>query len=191
MQVRRGKGWEIWSRAVTLGRQVLDTWGRCPMRNLKALSCAIGPRAGGQSISKAVSIPSVIHSARDDLTPNRNYYCWAPPQCVHHLSIWRNRTWPNLPGLPPLYLHTVSDQVLEVGTAWEWGYHDPLLFVLYLTWAHKQMHLWNGKDQMVQSCAPWPPVLCTVPFTTDKCEWICKKDLLRTKHQNLTVFNLS
>ena len=57
------------------------------MRNLKALSCAIGPRAGGQSISKAVSIPSVVHSARDDLTPNRNYYCWAPPPvCVYLLS---------------------------------------------------------------------------------------------------------
>ena len=28
----------------------------------------------------------------------------------------------NLPGFPPPYLHTVSDQILEVGTAWERGY---------------------------------------------------------------------
>ena len=27
MQIRRGKAWEIWSRAVTSGRLVLDTWG--------------------------------------------------------------------------------------------------------------------------------------------------------------------
>ena len=35
------------------------------MRNLEDLSCTIGPRAGGQSVSKAVSIPSVVHSAFD------------------------------------------------------------------------------------------------------------------------------
>jgi len=29
------------------------------MRNLEALSCTIDPRAGGQSVSKAVSIPSI------------------------------------------------------------------------------------------------------------------------------------
>jgi len=42
------------------------------------------------------------------------------PPCVYLLSTWRNHTWRNLPGLPPPYLHTVSDQILEVGTAWEW-----------------------------------------------------------------------
>ena len=26
--------------------------------------------------------------------------------------------------IPPLYLHTVSDQTLEVETAWEQGYHN-------------------------------------------------------------------
>ena len=26
---------------------------------------------------------------------------------------------PNLPGLPPPYLHTASEQILEVGTVWE------------------------------------------------------------------------
>jgi len=43
------------------------------------------------------------------------------PPYVYHLSTWRNGTWSNLPGLPPPYLHTVSDQILEVGTAWERG----------------------------------------------------------------------
>ena len=47
--------------------------------NLEALSCTISPRAGGQSISKAVSIPSVVHSARDGSTRKRNYYCRVLP----------------------------------------------------------------------------------------------------------------
>jgi len=37
------------------------------------------------------------------------------PPCVYLLSTWHNCTWPNLPGLPPPYLHIVSDQILEVG----------------------------------------------------------------------------
>ena len=41
--------------------------GQYPTRNLEAFSCIISPRAGGQSISKAVSIPSVVHSARDGM----------------------------------------------------------------------------------------------------------------------------
>ena len=44
------------------------------------------------------------------------------PLCVYYLSTWCNCTWPNLPGLPPPYSHTVSDQILEVGMAWERGY---------------------------------------------------------------------
>jgi len=66
----------------------------------------LSPRAGGQSISKAVSVPSVVHSARDGLTQNGIYYCRALlPVC--------------LPSPP--YLHTVSNQILEVGKAWEQG----------------------------------------------------------------------
>jgi len=42
---------------VTPGRQKVDTWG--------ALSGTISPRDGGQSISKAASIESIVHSARD------------------------------------------------------------------------------------------------------------------------------
>jgi len=80
MQIRRWKAWEISSRVVTSGRQKVDTWGAVPdQRNLEALSCTIGSRAGGQSVSKAVSIPSVVHSAFDGSTRNGNYYCRAPP----------------------------------------------------------------------------------------------------------------
>ena len=80
MQIRRGKAWEIWLLVVTSG-------GQCPTRNLKALSYTIGLRAGGQSVSKAESIPSIVHSARDDLTWNGNYYCRAPPP-VHLPSVY-------------------------------------------------------------------------------------------------------
>ena len=43
--------------------------------NLEALYCTIGLRAEGQSVSTAVSIPSVIHSARDGSTRNGYYFC--------------------------------------------------------------------------------------------------------------------
>jgi len=80
MQIQREKAWEIWLLAVTSG-------GQCPTRNLKALSCTLCPKGGGQSVSKAESIPSVVHSARDDLTWNGNYYCRAPPP-VHLPSVY-------------------------------------------------------------------------------------------------------
>ena len=38
------------------------------------------------------------------------------PLCVYPLSTWCHCTWPDLPGLPPPYLHTASDQILAVGT---------------------------------------------------------------------------
>ena len=44
------------------------------------------------------------------------------PPCVYPQSTWCNYIWPNLPGLPPLYLHTANDQILEAETPWEWGY---------------------------------------------------------------------
>jgi len=44
-----------------------------------------------------------------------------PLVCLWHLSTWYHCTWPDLPDLPPPYLHTASDQRLEVGVAWEWG----------------------------------------------------------------------
>ena len=41
-----------------------------------------------------------------------------------HLSTWHHCSWPNLPDLPPPYLHTASNQRLVVGMAWEWGYRS-------------------------------------------------------------------
>jgi len=44
--------------------------------------------------------------------------------CLPDITAY-NCTWPNLPGLPPPYLHTASNLILEVGTAWERGYIMP------------------------------------------------------------------
>jgi len=38
------------------------------MKNLEALSCTITLRAGGQGVTKAASIPFIIHNARDTST---------------------------------------------------------------------------------------------------------------------------
>ena len=74
MQIRRVKAWEIWSHAVTSCRQ---------RRHI-----AMSPMAGGQNISKAASIPLVIHDAMDVSAQNGNYY--PPPPCVYLLSTWYN-----------------------------------------------------------------------------------------------------
>ena len=92
-------------------------------------SCTISPRAGSQNANKAASILLTVQGARDGSTRNRNYYCQAqPPVC--------NRMWPDLPGLRPPYSRTASDQILEVGTAWERGYAgscviQPLFLIIY------------------------------------------------------------
>ena len=102
-----GGGWEIWSCAVTSGRQRLDKCeGWCRMNNLEALSCSISMRAGGQSVSKAVSILFIVHDARDSLTWKGNYYSQTPPSmCLPSVYLMSSYMTRSLPGLPPLYLH--------------------------------------------------------------------------------------
>ena len=119
MQMWRGKAWEIWSCVVMSGRRRVDTSGAVPN---EARSCTVSPRVGGQSVSKAASIPFVVHDARDGLAQNGNCYCLAPLPCAYPLSTWHNHTQPDIPGLSPPYLHTVSNQILEVRMAWEQGY---------------------------------------------------------------------
>ena len=56
------------------------------MRTLEALFCTISLRDGGQSVSKAASMPIVVHNSRVGSTGNGNYYCGTPPVCL--LSIY-------------------------------------------------------------------------------------------------------
>ena len=58
-----------------------------------------------------------------------------PRLCVYPLSTWCNITWPNLPGLPPPYLHVIKYWSLEVVTAWEQSYiHPPKVYKVTATW---------------------------------------------------------
>ena len=96
--------------------QRVDARGAMPDKESQTLSCTVGPRAGGQSVSKVVSIPFVIHGIGDGSAQNRNYYCWAPPPfCLPSLPNVTARD--QISQAFPPYLHTASDQILEVGTA--------------------------------------------------------------------------
>ena len=52
-----------------------------------------------------------------------------PPSVYPHVYL-TSRTCLFLPGLPPPFLHTVCDQKLEAGTAWERGYTVLVIFLL-------------------------------------------------------------
>ena len=57
--------------------------GRCPMKSLETLSYTVSLRAGGQSISKAASIPFIVDNSRDVSTQKGNYcYQAMPPVCL-------------------------------------------------------------------------------------------------------------
>ena len=66
IQAPRRKTWEIWSRAVTSGRQKVDTQGVVPGEESQSLLCTI--RAGRQSINEAASILFIVYNARDGST---------------------------------------------------------------------------------------------------------------------------
>ena len=75
--------------------------------------------------------------------------------------------WLNLPGLLPLFLHTASDQKLEVVKFWEWGYSYCLLLMF---------SIWQDADQSNKSLmwfAAFPsnlkPTLCVVPTLAINC----------------------
>jgi len=53
------------------------------MKDLETLSCTVSLRAGGQSISKAASIPFIVDNTRDVSTQKGNYcYQATPPVCL-------------------------------------------------------------------------------------------------------------
>jgi len=80
---------------------MVDTGGRYRTRDLEALSCIIGPRAGGWSVSNAVSILFVVHNARVVVTQNENYYSQALPFCLSDINVCDQIS---LAFLPPHFL---------------------------------------------------------------------------------------
>ena len=114
MQIRRGKAWEIWSRAFTSGRH---TGGSTRWR-----------------ISKPFLVLSVQGLEAKTLSRQHQYHCHSqhhrlfntrccgtpPPVClssVYRTSLHMTKSSRH----SPLFSHTASDQILEVGMAWEWG----------------------------------------------------------------------
>ena len=87
--------------------------GRCPTVAI-AVSCRTVPGAMNDGWYWHCLANTLASSPQTDSTSERasRFFVGHRPPCVFLLC---NRTWPNLPGLPPPYLHTVSDQILEVG----------------------------------------------------------------------------
>ena len=108
VQVWWRKAWKIWSHVVMSGRHT-GAVSDCTF-HVTCLQCCeqrlpcecFGIQTSDWHYKKGLWDPSLV----------------AAP-CV---STWCQCTWPNLPDLPPPYLHTASNEWLEVGVAWEWGY---------------------------------------------------------------------
>ena len=58
----------------------------------QSLSCNVHPRARGQNVHKATSIPFVVHDARDGSARSRNDYSWALLPCVYRMSLQVTRS---------------------------------------------------------------------------------------------------
>ena len=82
------------------------------------------------------------------------------PPCVYPHVYLTSRTWLFLPGLPPPFLHTVCDQKLEAGTAWERGYENTAV----KRWAFASVHIANVHYHLV-----WLQVKYLISIFTADC----------------------
>ena len=112
--------------------------GQCPMRNLEAFSGTIGRGLETRALARQCQYCLSFIAPRTVRHETRIITVGHRPPCVYHLSTRCNCTWSNLPGLLPLYLHTVSDQILEVGMAWERGYNITSFWAPCPTFHHLQ-----------------------------------------------------
>ena len=96
---------------------------KCPKKNLNALSCNVYLRAGCHMPQRhKVSIQFVVHDTWDESTWNWTV-AWVLFPRVSMLWLPDVTACDQISqSLPPLYLHTVSNQRTEVGMAWERGY---------------------------------------------------------------------
>ena len=79
----------------------------------------MSPGAGTQSVDKAASILFIIHDTGDSSKQELLRSGTAPhvsTLCLSNVTACVSQVFPSL------YLYTVSDQMLEVGMAWEQGY---------------------------------------------------------------------
>ena len=108
MQIWRGKAWEIWSHAMTSGRQRVDTWGATPN---KPFLVKPGPR---QHQCSLFTTPGTGQCETGILTVRHQ------PLCVSTLCLPDVTTRDQISQAFLLYISTL--QRLEVGRAMEQGY---------------------------------------------------------------------
>jgi len=115
-----GRPWEIWSRVDTSGRQRVDTHGVVPNKE----SCSPFMYYQFQGLeARALARQHQYHSLFNTRYGNRHEtgiiavrHC---PLCVCPLSSDVSARDQISQALPPPCLHTVSNQRLKVGTAWD------------------------------------------------------------------------
>ena len=125
-EIRQGKAWEIWSRAMPSSRHKVDTRRAVPNEESQCpvLYCPsngwISERSQGRR-----SIPFIVHNADnagDGSTRNRYFNGWAPPLvCLPSVYLTSSHVTRS-PRPSPAVFHTERDEMLAVGMAWERGY---------------------------------------------------------------------
>ena len=112
-EIRRGKAWEIWSRAMPPSRHMVAHGGRCPTKNLDALCCTVRPMAGYQSVRKADDRYRSLFTTPG--TDQRETGILTPPVCLPSVYL----TSSHVTRSSPAVFHTGSNEILAVGMAWE------------------------------------------------------------------------
>ena len=145
---RPGRFGHVQLYVVMSGRQRVDTWGwqrvSEPFLVLSVQGLEARALSRQSQYHPSFIVPGTIWHEMGITTVGHR------PPYIYHLSTWHNRMWPNLSGLPPLYLHTVSDEILEVGTAWERG-HGNLALLSWTSLCLKSFSI-PSRNQSERAC---------------------------------------
>ena len=76
-----------------------------------------------------------------DSKKNLKILCGHCPPHVYPHTTWCHAHDSFSQGLPPQFLHTASDQKLEAGTAWKWGYTGLWIGLWTKIWSGVQFHV--------------------------------------------------
>jgi len=98
MQQWRVKPWEIWSCAVMLGRQRVDTWGGCPTKSWSPFwYChSEGWRWEARVFVRLYQYCSSTYCSWCQRHITAKLMVGHCPWCVYPLSTWHHRTWSGL-----------------------------------------------------------------------------------------------
>ena len=133
MQKQRGKAWEKESRA------------------LRQVDMRVDVRGGGARRRISRSFLWYLVQELWDCNIWKTAHCSVDSRLINAKFMSYNNRTPTpptllfLPGLPLPLLHAASDQKLEPGMAWEWGYCDNTLLC----------STWKEEPENGASCAPF------------------------------------